>query len=59
MYGSDEPPIEPMATDPVPVEVDAADEPTVESYLTPTVDFLVIVTVTIAVSVAAAALVVL
>ncbi|WP_154670818.1 hypothetical protein [Halalkaliarchaeum desulfuricum] len=43
-----------MATD--SAALDGADEPTVESYLTPAADFLLIVTITILVSVAAVAL---
>lgn len=45
-----------MATD--SASLDGSDESTVESYLTPAADFLLIVTVTILVSAAAVALIV-
>lgn len=45
-----------MATDPSRMDVDGAGESSVDCYLTPTADFLLIVTVTILVSVAAVAL---
>ncbi|MDR5671627.1 hypothetical protein RH858_00460 [Halalkaliarchaeum sp. AArc-GB] len=45
-----------MATDSTRLDVDGAKEPPVDSYLTPAIDFLLIVTVTILVSVAAVAL---
>ncbi|AUX09648.1 hypothetical protein AArcSl_2023 [Halalkaliarchaeum desulfuricum] len=54
MYETSESPGEQMATD--SAALDGADEPTVESYLTPAADFLLIVTITILVSVAAVAL---
>lgn len=47
-----------MATDSTRLDVDGAKEPPVDSYLTPTVDFLLIVTCTILVSAAAVALMV-
>lgn len=47
-----------MATDSPHLGVDGGEEPTVESYVTPRVDFLVIATITILVSVAAVALII-
>ncbi|WP_259533233.1 hypothetical protein [Halalkaliarchaeum sp. AArc-CO] len=45
-----------MATDSTRLDVDGATEAPVDSYLTPAIDFLLIVTFTILVSVAAVAL---